>query len=164
RVLWPAGPDAPEPGGPADALSQAHAQARATWQARRGEILAMLEAALQADLSRARYKPEKLAQAAEGWDELLRDPDASASLALAPRAGRDAGRALSRRAHRRIPGYRSAAVRHLPRHLRRPPGAAVLHRRSQAGDLQLSQCRPAHLPRRRSHRHRTRFARGQPAL
>ncbi len=49
-------------------------------------------------------------------------------------------------ADRRIPGHRSAAVRDLRPHLRQGQGAGVSRRRSQAGDLQLPQRRPARVP------------------
>ena len=78
-------------------------------------------------------------------------------------ARRGIARALSGGAHRRIPGHRSAAIRDLQPRVR-AARAALSRRRSEAGDLQLSRRRPAHVSRGARRRERALYARGQSAL
>ena len=85
------------------------------------------------------------AQASGPADLVRRSAAALVRRAAPPHRGQAPGRAdpspLSHRAHRRVPGHRSHAVRDLPARVRGRRHATIAHRRSEAGDL----C----LPRRR---------------
>ncbi|MCB2022478.1 MAG: UvrD-helicase domain-containing protein, partial [Burkholderiaceae bacterium] len=90
-VLWPAGVShAPDATGPADALAElaaahtdVHTAARAIWHAERDRIVeCVLDGISQ--LHQGSYKPETIAVAAQGWDELLAGDDALAALASQP--------------------------------------------------------------------------------
>jgi exodeoxyribonuclease V beta subunit len=80
-ALWPVAMREP---GVVDvaALSEAHGQARAIWQAERDAIVALLHGAT--GLHRGTYKAEAIQLAADGWDRLLAGGDALAALADEP--------------------------------------------------------------------------------
>ena len=121
-LRWPARPSAPAPAAPAPGR---RAGATAPGQAR---------------APRRRLRRHAL-QPARAADRRARTG-----------AGRDAAAALSGGADRRVPGHRSAAVLDLRHAVRQRRVAAVPGGRPQAGDLQLPQRRPAHLPAGTAHR------------
>ena len=68
RVKWPAAIDAPL-AFDADALQARFEQARATWHAERGAILAAVDEALPGLNRRSLYKPNAVRQVATAWDK-----------------------------------------------------------------------------------------------
>lgn len=84
KRLWPADIDQPF-AADTEALSNAYAAARTTWQTSSNEIQTMLMASLPA-LNATTYKPESVQRAAAGWDAFFRDGEP-----LAPLDSKDSG-------------------------------------------------------------------------
>ena len=86
RRLWPAAidaaGDAAEPD--VDALCAAHHAARTLWRAERAAIVQAVLGGVPGALHAGVYKPETVAAAVAGWDELLQNDDALAALDLEP--------------------------------------------------------------------------------